>query len=591
MTYPGRTAARPGLLEKYMKNKNMLYKVGRGMIFAVVLMGVTMSCNFVNPDPPGSSVDVRTLDDSIWARKAIAYSGYRDGQSPDDQIYPSEAEILQDLNLLVTKGFGLIRLYDTSIHGKRTLKVISDNNLDLKVMLGAYLYGGDTSYGSANREQLDSAVKLANDYPDTVVAVSVGNEVLVDWSFVAVPPDDMVEYIRYVREAIEQPVTVNDNFEPYAMGSGYNTEKVWREIDFAAVHTYAYWDAGYNLWDWRQEDAAEADRARAMMDAALTYAKANFSAVRTALDEAGIDIPIVIGETGWQSVPSATVGSAQYTGHPVNQAMYYTRMQEWAYGSGGGSPGDGFERPKGVFYFASFDEPWKQADDNWGLWDAERQEKYVLSGSGYGSSDAVYYIPPAEAAVITENTFVIFRDAEAGAGEQTATHSWNPWDGSTASISTGSSGAPEGAEYGIVTPSPKSWGWGMTLSLTDPVDLSAFEDPGSIEFEIQSDYPGKLEIGFFTGNTTEQQGVDVYLVVDPASNAYGYANDGAWHTVSIPVSDITPNATPAYEQDATAALNMTEVYASFVIADRYAETGTTGSPTNVINLDNIRWMK
>jgi hypothetical protein len=33
-----------------------------------------------------------------------------------------------------------------------------------------------------------------------------------------------------------------------------------------------------------------------------------------------------------------------------------------------------------MFYFAAFDEPWKEADDNWGLWDAERKRKPVLGG-------------------------------------------------------------------------------------------------------------------------------------------------------------------------------------------------------------------
>lgn len=580
--------------------KKTTKKRASGLIAGVLMISLLLilgSCNFVDEDPdpqpnPDPDFTLRPLDDAIWARKAIAYSGYRTGQSPGEKIYPSEAQILEDLNLLVAEGFGLIRLYDTSTHGQRTIKVIKDNSLDLKVMLGAYLYGADATYGSQNQAQIDEAVRLANENKDIVVAVSVGNEVLVDWSFVAVPPKDMVAYIRDVRGRITQPVTVNDNYAPYAMGSGYDTAQVWREVDFAAIHTYAYWDAGYNLWQWRQETVAEAERADAMMDAALAYAKANFTAVRSALDAAGIDIPIVIGETGWQSVPSATVGSAQYTAHPVNHARYFTDMMAWAYGAAGSSPGDGFTRPKGMFYFEAFDEPWKQADDNWGLWNVSREEKYVLSGSGYTDADAVYYNPPADAAKITADTFILHRDAEAADGEVASSNTWNAWEnGTTASVATGETNPPEGATFAIITPTPKVWGWGMTLSVTDPVDLSDFEAAGTLNFSVKTDYPGKIEVGFFTGNTSDQMGVDVYLTIDPASNSYGYANDNAWHAVSIPISDIVPSAAPAYGQDASATINMEQVFATFVIADRYATTGNSAGATNSISLDNIRWEK
>lgn len=560
-------------------------------MLAAVMM---TSCTFLGLTDDTTELgitDIRELDSAVWSKKAIAYSGYREGQSPDDSKYPSEAEIQEDLNLLVSEGFGLIRLYDSSEHAERTLNVIDSYDLDIKVMLGAYLYGEEAAFSSSNYAQLDGVVDLANQYPDIITAVSVGNEVLVDWSFAAVPPADMVDYITYVRESISQPVTVNDNFEAYAMGSGYNTEQVWRHVDFAAVHTYAYWDSGYDLWEWRNEDTSEDQRARSMMDAALAYAQSNFTTVRSALDAAGIDIPIVIGETGWQSTPGAGISSAQYLGHPVNQKMYYEDMREWVYGNGGDDPGDGFTRPAGLFYFEAFDEPWKGTDDYWGLWDKDRNKKYILSDTGYSLDDAVFYTPPAAAEQISEDTFLVFRDAEAAEGEASADHQWNAWEnGTTAGISTGEDAPPEGDTYAVVTPTPLSWGWGMTLGTADPLDLSLFETSGNLVFKIKTAYPGSLEIGFFTGFTGDSQGVDVYLTVDPASNDYGCSNDGEWHEVTIPIADITPNAAPAYGMDASAELNMEEVYSSFVIADRFSVTGNSSS-TEEIKLDDIRWEK
>ena len=573
-----------------------------GLALLVMLSGCGFFTSLFGGEDPGGGgtpIDnVRELDPSIWSRKTIAYSGYRTDQSPGDEVYPSEAEILQDLNLLVDEGFGLIRLYDSGTHAERTLNVIDANNLDLKVMLGIYFNGGDDLYSTANYAEMDRGIAFANEYPDTIVAVSIGNEVLVDWSFVAVEPADMVTYIQYVRSQITQPVTVNDNWEPWAEDSGdgtnYDTLQVWQQVDFAAIHTYAYWDAGYNLWDWRQETVAEAERAEAMMDAALAYAQENYDAVRSFLDANGVDIPIVIGESGWQSSPSATVGSASSTGHPVNQAMYYDRMYDWVYGTTRDDPGDGFARPAGLFYFAAFDEPWKQADDNWGLWDVDRTAKYVLTRTGYSLADAVHYVPPVDGAIITENTFVVDRDAElADTGEAGGTYNWNSWEnGSTADISTGTDTPPEGTTYAIVTPTTQqTWGWGMTLTSTDPVDLSQFQSSGNLVFELQTTYDGSLEIGFFTGSTTEDTGVDAYLTVDPASNTYGYSNDGSWHTVTIPISAIAAQAAPAFGQPDTATLDMTQVFTPFVIADRYDTTGNSTASIQPINLDNIRWEK
>ena len=70
--------------------------------------------------------------------KVICYSGYREGQDPRQGIYPSYAEIREDL-LILAKSWSVIRLYDPSQHAETTLKVIRDEGLELKVMLGADL--------------------------------------------------------------------------------------------------------------------------------------------------------------------------------------------------------------------------------------------------------------------------------------------------------------------------------------------------------------------------------------------------------------------------------------------------------------------
>ena len=330
------------------------------------------------------NIEVRPLPPEIWNRPAVAYSGYRAGQNPSSDSHPSREEILEDLRLMRDEGFGLIRLFSAGVQGRRVLELIAEHNLDLKVQLGAYVRGSDADNHAYNQRELDKVIGLATQHANTVVGVSIGNEILVSWSFVAVPPEDAIRYIRYARSQIPQPVTVNDNWEPYAVAPDQPKAAVWAEIDYACIHTYAYWDAAWNTWDSRQEGVEESARAGAIMDAALVYAKQNFAAARRALDDGGRAIPIVIGETGWQTKPTAHQENApapdfaeRLAGHE-NQARYYRDMVEWTYGPGRTKRGDGFERPAGLFYFSAFDEPWKQADDNWGLWDADRNRKPVL---------------------------------------------------------------------------------------------------------------------------------------------------------------------------------------------------------------------
>lgn len=325
--------------------------------------------------------EIREVPEAIWERRAISYSGYREGQDLDGGPHPTDAEVLEDLGIISEAGFGLLRVYDSRRHGGQVVEVIAREGLDLKVQLGAYLTGPHEEEGEANVGELEAAIELANRYPEVVMAVSVGNETLVSWSFVPVPPEQMVGYIDYVRERIEQPVTVNDNWEPYAAEFGDPVQQVWGRIDYASVHTYAYWDAGFRLWSFRQEEVPEADRPAAQVAAAVAYAEKNFDAVRAALDAGGVDIPIVIGETGWQSVASAYLDDAyekdfaEVLAGEARQALYYEAMQRWAYGVSGDNPGDGHERPAAMFYFAAFDEPWKERDDNWGLWDVGREPK------------------------------------------------------------------------------------------------------------------------------------------------------------------------------------------------------------------------
>lgn len=362
-----------------------------------------------NLPPPTNDFVRRPLPDAMVVRRAIAYSGYREGENPDLQKYPSEAEIKQDLELLVRGGWGLIRLFDTGPHAERVLAVIRANHLDLKVMLGVWISGAKAAHDAENQDQIQRCVALVSQYDDLVAAVSVGNETLDDWSNVKTPPADLAAYITQVRGLVHQPVTTDDSWLPFMLGKDGTTDygdviRVAQAADFLSLHVYAFADAYYESWDWQQKAVPEADRAMAMMNAAIAYSKEAVHGVHETMLGRNLDIPLIIGEWGWKSATSATDTSPReraierWFAHPVNQKIFYDAIIDWVYGKARDA-----DSPAIAFYFEAFDEPWKDVDDNWGLFDVSRTPKYVVweqfpelkpaDAPAYSTKDAVYYRP------------------------------------------------------------------------------------------------------------------------------------------------------------------------------------------------------
>jgi len=559
-----------------------------------------------------TGVTPRVLSSELATRNAVNYAPYRTSLTEPDRAKEviTEAMIKQDLDLLVAGNFRLIRLFDSSDKvAKQTLKVIRDNSLDIKVMLGVWIASGNDT---ENQAEIARGVALAKQYSDTVVAVSVGNETMVSWSFNPLSVAQMAAYIKSVRDQVTQPVTTDDNWAFFAQSSNNekNPRAVLDVIDFVAMHTYPLAETIHPpaTWDWQQLGVTAGPlRATAMMDASIAAARQQYAAVRAHLDSVGFpSMPIVIGETGWKAVAS---NGESNRAHPVNQKMYFDRLQAWTDEMRAGKGG-----PKSIFYFAAFDEQWKGSDDKWGLFNKDRQARYVVQAlypkaqgftheaGTYTQADALYS-PDVTDAVVTGSRFTVYADSvPAGASPAVATATnWFGWDNPpTAFAGEEDSGTPVGGAPGdtahgiVVKPVPKVWGWGMLVAPgngTVTADLSTYEATGNLIFSIKTTYPGKLEVGFYTGSGAS--GYDVYLPL--SSGQYGYVNDGSWHTVTIPIRDIKPfgNKGSGNEGSATSVFDLTKVTNPFVIADRFGKTGNNqaGVTNTKIFVDNIYWSK
>jgi hypothetical protein len=350
-----------------------------------------------------------------------------------------------------------------------------------------------------------------------------------------------------------------------------------------------------NLWDWRQKAAAPADRAAAMMAAAITETRRQYNVARSGLDAKGLGaMPITVGETGWKAV---NPGNLAFRANPVNQKMYLDDLNIWA---DEGKTGAG---PKAIFYFEAFDEPWKQGDDKWGLFNVQRQARYAIQAINTNNTAAgtatwvweavsgadavaVSFVEAVVKQAITESKYVLYTDAAPGASEvRPANLFWDAFDGDTAvGPEVTSNFAPGDASHSIeITPAPKpaGFGWGF---LRQPHDTSNTDNlsnyaAGTVNFWISTTYPGKIEIGI-SSDTQDRETQEADLQIQPGM--YGYCNTGAWCQVSIPVKDFVAK---------NPKLDLSLVLSRFIIADVYARTGNAPGSTAKLSIDAIGWSR
>lgn len=579
------------------------------LVLALLLAALLAACGG-GGTVPATGVDIRPLSADFSKRKAVAYSPFRSANRDTEDI--TDAMIREDLALLAQGSFTLLRVFDSSdMVSARLLRIIAADKLDFKVMLGAYIFSEvenprTTAQVEANKkfnqEEVDRAVKLANDYKNIVLAVSVGNETLVSWSGYAIAstPGVVAGYIKYVRDRVTQPLTSDDNWAFYAKNSSERNDPrlVIDAVDFVSMHTYPLLDTvppAVPNWDWQQQAVPEAERAVAMMDAAIAAAKKEYSAVRAHLDSMGQQgKPIIIGETGWKAVP---VGNTANRAHPVNQKMYIDRLNAWGSATKAGAAG-----PVSIVYFEAFDEPWKGDDDKWGLFTVARKARYVIQDPKlyaesqwdvpptYTDADAVF-APTIVDNVVTANRYTLYSDTVTANEAIASNLNWFGFDSPPNAFTgegTDASLAAEGTKFREVQPAPviaTGYGWGLLATNNTSADLSQFGAGGKLNLSIKTSYPGKLMIGFIT--TTG--GVDTN-VSRPISNTnadgFGLVNDGNWHTVSIPISALMAGQPTA---------NLAKVTFPIVISDIYGVTGNTGinkgDKTEKVFIDNIYWSK
>ncbi|MGE0564417.1 MAG: beta-(1-6) glucans synthase [Pseudolabrys sp.] len=265
----------------------------------------------------------------------VSYAPFRGSQTPlaGDFRIPA-AQIDEDLGRL-KQITDCVRVYSVDF-GLDQIAGLAQKH-GLKVIQGLWL----SSKRDKNREQVEGAVRLANQFPETIIAVVVGNEVLLRGELSA---DDVAAAMREVKSRVKIPITYADVWEFWL-----RNRSLAEIADFVTIHILPYWE----------DDPIAAKNAAAHVDSIRA---------RVAREFAGKDI--LIGEVGWPSAGRMREGALP---SPSNQARVVQKVLAAAH------RGD-----YRVNVIEAFDQPWKRALEgtvggHWGLFsDGARAAKFRI---------------------------------------------------------------------------------------------------------------------------------------------------------------------------------------------------------------------
>lgn len=266
--------------------------------------------------------------------QCASYSPFDHDQSPFTKPLVIHRERIEADVAILAKRFNCLRTY--SVVDMESLPEIARRH-GMTLMIGAWVSREE----KPTRKEIDLLVKTANENPDVVKSVIIGNEALLRKDITA---PKLVELISEVKSRIKQPVTYADVWEFWL-----RHPEVAPAVDFITIHLLPYWE----------DDPTGIDAALAQVEKVHKTFEADY------------DKPIFIGETGW---PSEGRQREDAVPSRVNEALFMRGVVDLA-------------QKNGWQYnlIEAFDQPWKRISEGtvggyWGLYDSHRGEKNILSG-------------------------------------------------------------------------------------------------------------------------------------------------------------------------------------------------------------------
>jgi len=305
--------------------------------FSVVMLGLLVIANlffwaYMNrPDKVQPWVGPMT---------GVSFNPMRAEDDPEKGLFPSVAEINEDLSLLAGK-----------VHAVRTYSVL--NGLEqvpglaaqhkLNATIGAWI----SSDPVASQKEVDTLINISRGEHDNIVRTLVGNESIMRKE---VTVEELTTYLRQVRKRTWRPVSTSETWDIWMA----HPELV-NEVDFIATHILPYWEG-------------------IPIEEALDYVFDRYHALQQAFPNK----LIVITEVGW---PSDGQPIRRAEASKANQVKFLRDFLNRA-------------KSEGVTYYLveAFDQPWKQTKEGssgayWGIFNADRQAKFEMHGDVFEMPD------------------------------------------------------------------------------------------------------------------------------------------------------------------------------------------------------------
>src|SRR6201990_2564620 len=263
----------------------------------------------------------------------VSYAPFRDAQTPlvpTTQIAPEQIE--QDLAQLA-KVSDCVHTYSIE-NGLDQVPELAAK-VGLKVIQGIWLSGNRQK----SAVQIATGVRLAKEFPSTITALVVGNEVLLRGEL---SQSDLAATIRLVKMQVPVPVTYADVWEYWL-----RYREIFDAVDFVTIHILPFW-----------ED----------FPIRAKHAAAHVEFIRRKMEVAFPGKEILIGETGWPSagrMRDAALPSRTNQARVVSEILDLAKRQNFR-----------------VNLIEAYDQPWKRQLEGtmggyWGLFDSvQRVLKY-----------------------------------------------------------------------------------------------------------------------------------------------------------------------------------------------------------------------
>lgn len=333
---------------------------------------------------------------------AISYGGYR---QVSREVQPTLEELKEDLKLLAAMNIKVLRTYNVQLpHAGNVLKAIralkqENPAFEMYVMLGAWIDCKNAWTGiepdhnvesEQNEAEIARAVAFAQEYPEIVKVIAVGNEAMVKWATsYYVQPNVILKWVTHLQNLKGEGklpsdlwITSSDDFASWGGGEAeYHTadlEALIKAVDYVSMHTYPYHNSHYNpeFWGVPEEDEALQDSVKIQnaMLRAKQFAMRQYDSVSNYMKSLGVSKPIHIGETGWATVSNGFYGpTGSRATDEYKQGLYYKHLRDWTNEAG-----------ISCFYFEAFDERWKDAgnaegsENHFGLFTLDGKAKYPI---------------------------------------------------------------------------------------------------------------------------------------------------------------------------------------------------------------------